>query len=203
VLTAAREEIDRTKAFFRERLADAEKTAEAHFQQELDEMTQLLLDQVAAQKQVKEQHQRRMNEMRAEQDAVVQMIVAEQSLEKQSLEAEIARLQRTIHVDHAGARAHAETTIAELRAERAALVTANADAARLNGELVAAMGQQAERYGAEGRDLRQALAEANATAERLQGAVARSEAEARAALQTVTRPPSPSLRTAHILLSAD
>ena len=44
------------------------------------------LAQVAAQKQLKEQHQRRMNEARAEQDAVVQMIVAEQSLEKQVLQ---------------------------------------------------------------------------------------------------------------------
>lgn len=46
VLAAARDEIERTKAFFRERLAAAEANAEAQFQQELDEMTQLLLDQV-------------------------------------------------------------------------------------------------------------------------------------------------------------
>ena len=115
---------------------------EKKYQQELDEMTQLLLEQVTVQKSMREQHQRSLNEAKAEQDTMVQMIMHEQIAEKQSLEEEIARWQH--QADDQELRLQAlrdrfatsEGTVMDQHRELEALRQANAEAERMNGKSV-------------------------------------------------------------------
>ena len=143
MIQRAQEEIQALHTLLQEK-EDTNKQLSSHYekkyQQELDEMTQLLLEQVTLQKSMREQHQRSLNEAKAEQDTMVQMIMHEQIAEKQSLEEEISRWQH--HGEEQELRLQAmrdslsssEGTVMDQHRELEALRMANAEAERMNGQ---------------------------------------------------------------------
>ena len=145
IIQSAQEEIQALHTLLQEKEDTNQQLAsyyEKKYQQELDEMTQLLLEQVTLQKSMREQHQRSLNEAKAEQDTMVQMIMHEQIAEKQSLEEEIARWQhqgedqevrlQALRDNLAGS----EGLVMDQHRELEALRMANTEAERMNGTSV-------------------------------------------------------------------
>ena len=65
-------EIEQIKLEFKSKEEEVEK----RYQKQLDELTRILVEQVAIQKQMKEQYTRKMNDMKVEQDTMLQMIMS-------------------------------------------------------------------------------------------------------------------------------
>ena len=72
MMAAALDEIEQVKLEFTAKELEIER----RYQMQLDDLTRILVEQVAIQKHMKEQHTRKMNDMKVEQDTMLQMIMS-------------------------------------------------------------------------------------------------------------------------------